>query len=66
MMVETYLEHDFTSFRTKDIDIFVKNYTENCMDQLPALRDAMDAFDKEFEKIKIPVTSITYCIKFCV
>lgn len=58
MLIETNQEQDFTSFRTKDIDIFVKNYAENCMDKISALKDAMDAFDKEFENIKVPVTSI--------
>lgn len=58
MLIETNQEQDFTSFRTKDIDTFVKNFAENCMDKISSLKDAMDAFDKEYEKIKIPVTSI--------
>ncbi|MEY8334995.1 DUF262 domain-containing protein [Lachnospiraceae bacterium 47-T17] len=59
MLIETNKENDFTSFRTKDIDVFVadhSDYIENS--KIDMLQSAMDKFDESFEEIKIPVTSI--------
>lgn len=64
MLIETNQNNDFTSFRTKDIDVFVTNYSENCISKINTLKEAMDSFDKAFDNIKIPVTSIPmvlYC-----
>ena len=58
MLIETNQDHDYTSFRTKDIDIFVIEHSDSCIDKINILKETMDSFDKEFENIKIPVTSI--------
>ena len=58
MLIETNTENDYTSFRTKDIDNFVKAYSEDNLGKCEVLKEAMDKFDSEFEEIKIPVTSI--------
>ena len=59
MLIQTNQENDFTSFRTKDIDTFVKDYAEESLDKIGVLREAMDSFDAAFEEeVKIPVTSI--------
>lgn len=59
ILIETVQNNDFTSFRTKDIDVFVMEHSDSCIDKTDLLKDAMDTFDKSFEKsIKIPVTSI--------
>jgi len=60
MLMETNQEQDFTSFRTKDIDTFVAEYSDKINpDKIDMLKTAMDNFDKAFEeKIKIPVTSV--------
>lgn len=58
MLIETNQEHDFTSFRTKDIDEFVKNFPEESLAKFDVLKEAMDKFDVSFEEIKIPITSI--------
>lgn len=58
MLIMTNQENDFTSFITKDIDAFVKNYADSSIEKTDLLREAMDKFDENFEKIKVPVTSI--------
>lgn len=58
MLICTNNENDFTSFRNKDIDVFVQNYADDSLDKIATLRDAMDSFDAAFDEIKIPVTSV--------
>lgn len=58
MLICTNQDHDFTSFRTKDIDVFVQDNSENSLSKIDTLRSAMDTFNESFDKIKIPVTSI--------
>lgn len=58
MLIETNQDNDFTSFRTKDIDAFVRNYADNSIEKIDTLKKAMDNLDSAFEYIKIPVTSI--------
>lgn len=65
MLIETDQDHDFTSFRTKDIDVFVMDHSDSVTDEkVNVLTNAMNKFDESFEEIKIPVTSIPmilYC-----
>lgn len=58
MLIETNQDNDFTSFRSKDMDVFVINCADDCIDKINILKEVMDSFDKEFENIKIPTTSI--------
>lgn len=58
MLIETNQNNDFTSFRTKDIDVFVTDHGDECIDKIDTLKDTLDSLDSAFEKIKIPVTSI--------
>lgn len=60
MLIETSEENDFTSFRTRDIDVFVSDHADSiAQSKIDALRAAMDKFNESFnENIKIPVTSI--------
>lgn len=58
MLIETNQNNDFTSFRTKDIDVFVTEHSEECLSKIDTLKETMDRFDEAFDKIKIPVTSI--------
>jgi len=58
MLICTNQENDFTSFRTKDIDAFVRDYADESIEREDTLRTAMDKFDESFDEIKIPVTSI--------
>lgn len=58
MLVATNQENDFTSFRAKDIDIFVSQYADQYINRADILKEAMNKFDESFDEIKIPVTSI--------
>jgi len=59
MLIETNQEQEFISFRTKDIDAFVKDHSATISsDKISILKTAMDKFNEAFEEIKVPVTSI--------
>ncbi len=58
MLICTNQENDFTSFRTKDIDTFVKDHADESIEKADTLKTALDKFDESFGEIKIPVTSI--------
>ena len=58
MLICTNNENDFTSFRNKDIDVFVMDHADNSLDKISTLTDALDSFNEAFDEIKIPVTSI--------
>lgn len=69
MLILTDQNNDYTSFRSKDIDKFVMEHSDECIDKAAALKEAMDSFDAAFDAVKIPVTSIPmilhagYCVK---
>ncbi len=59
MLIETNQENEFLSFRTKDIDTFVLDYSDSiATEKIEMLSNAMNKFNEAFEEIKIPVTSI--------
>lgn len=59
MLIGTNGENDFSSFRTKDIDMFVAYHSNNIeKTTIDTLQLTMDKFNESFENIKIPVTSI--------
>lgn len=59
MLIETNQEHEFVSFRGKDMDAFVADHADTIStDKIDMLKTAMDKFDEAFEEIKIPITSI--------
>lgn len=59
MLIESNQEHEFVSFRTRDIDVFVSDHADSIgKDKIDALNAALDGFNEAFEKVKIPVTSI--------
>lgn len=58
MLMLTNQENDFTSFRTKDIDAFIRDYSDMALEKADVLKDSMDKLDAAFEEIKIPVTSV--------
>ena len=59
MLIETNQEHEFVSFRGKDIDSFIAEYSNSInLDKIEVLRTAMDKFNEAFDKLKVPVTSI--------
>ena len=58
MLMSSNQEHDFTSFRSKDMDIYVKDYADGYLDKSDILKEVLDKFDAAFDSIKIPITSI--------
>lgn len=57
MLIMTDKDNDFTSFRTKDIDSFVMNYSDASISKIDTLKESLDKFDAAFDDIKIPITS---------
>lgn len=59
MLVNSTEEHDFTSFRAKDIDAFVIWYDQNINeDDLNILKSALEFLNDGVEKLSIKATSI--------
>lgn len=58
MLISTNKENDFTSFRSKDIDTFVKEHADDNIDKYDILKESMDKFNSSFDEITIPITSI--------
>lgn len=59
MLIATNQEHEYTSFRGDDADLFVKECADQYLDKADSLANVMSKFDEAFEnKIKIPITSI--------
>lgn len=59
MLISSTQEQEFTSFRTKDIDVYVSDYADQYIDRADTLKEVLDKFDESFvSSIKIPVTSI--------
>jgi len=58
MLICTNQENDFTSFRSKDIDLFVQDHADESLQKVEVFEEVMDKFDETFDEIKIPVTSI--------
>lgn len=58
MLIASNQNQDFTSFRTKDIDVYVSEYADQYIDRADILKNAMDKLNDSFDEIKIPVTSV--------
>lgn len=59
MLINTTDEHDFTSFRAKDIDAFIQWYNDNANDSdVIILKSALSFLDEKFEELNIKSTSL--------
>ena len=56
MLIESNTNQESISFRSRDIDVFVADYTVD-ENKISTLKTALDNFDKAFEEIKLPITS---------
>lgn len=65
MLILTNQENDYTSFRTKDIDAFIRDCSDAVLEKSNVLKEAMDKLNEAFEDIKIPVTSIPMVLYSC-
>ena len=70
MLINTTEEHDFTSFRAKDIDAFAEWYNKNLnKTDIDILKSALSFLDEKFEELSIKSTSLPmmlYCAYDCV
>lgn len=55
MLIATNQEHQFISFRAKDIDNFVIEYADQYLNVKDTLEEAMNKLDASFEDLDIPV-----------
>lgn len=63
MLIETNAEHDYTSFKSKDINNFITMYQENInYDRIEILKEALNKLDESFESIKIKQLSVPMII----
>lgn len=53
MLIMTNKENDYTSFKSDDMNAFVKNHGDEALTKIDTLKEAMDQLDKSFEEIKI-------------
>ena len=59
MLINTNEHHDFTSFKTKDINEFIVWYDKNInSEDIENLRNALDKLDASIDELKIKPTSI--------
>lgn len=58
MLILTNQDNDYTSFRMNDINDFIKNHSEEALEKVDTLREAMHKLDSTFNEIKVPSTSI--------
>ena len=59
MLINSTEEHDFTSFRAKDIDAFVIWYDQNINENdLNILKSALEFLNDGIEELSIKTTSI--------
>ena len=65
MLIATNQEHQFTSFRSKDIDNFVIEHADQYLDVKDTLEEAMNKLDAAYDDLDIPVTSLPQILYAC-
>ena len=58
MLIMTNKENDYTSFKSNDMNAFVKIHGDEALTKVDTLKEAMDQLDKSFEEIKIKQLNI--------
>ena len=58
MLIATNQENDFTSFKNKDVDAFIKDHADNVLDKADLLKDAMDKLNENFDELKVKQLNI--------
>lgn len=60
MLISTNQENDYTSFRSKDIDVFVSEHGDESIEKITTLAEALNRLNDSFEEeiLKIPGTSL--------
>lgn len=52
MLIMTNKENDYTSFKSNDMNVFVKDHGDEALTKADLLKEAMDQLDKNFEELK--------------
>ena len=65
MLILTNQKNDYTSFRTKDIDSFIIDHSDEALEKIDVLKEGMDKLNSAFEEIKIPSTSVPMALYSC-
>lgn len=60
MLISTNQENDYTSFRSKDMNVFITEHGDESIEKINTLIEALDKLDESFDEdeLKIPSTSI--------
>lgn len=58
MLVATNQDNDFTSFKNKDVDVFIRDYADGILDKADLLKDALDKLNENFEELKVKQLNI--------
>lgn len=53
MLIATNQDNDFTSFKNKDVDVFIKDFADGVLDKADLVKDAMDKLNENFEELKV-------------
>lgn len=52
MLIMTNKENDYTSFKSNDMNVFVKDHGDEALTKADLLKEAMNQLDKNFEELK--------------
>lgn len=58
MLMATNQDNDFTSFKNKDVDVFIRDYADGVLDKADLLKDAMDKLNENFDELKVKQLNI--------
>lgn len=58
MLIMTNKENDYTSFKSNDMNDFVKNHGDESLIKVDILKEAMNQLDKNFEEMKVKQLNI--------
>lgn len=58
MLIMTNKENNYTSFKSNDMNVFVKEHGDEALTKADLLKEAMDQLDKNFEELKIKQLNI--------
>lgn len=58
MLIMTNKENDYTSFKSNDMNDFVRNHGDEALTKVVTLKEALDQLDKNYEEIKIKQLNI--------
>lgn len=58
MLIATNQDNDFTSFKNKDVDAFIRDYADKVLDKADTLKEAMNKLNENFDELKVKQLNI--------